>query len=90
MSRYTILWDPLVEEQFIDKWISSDSQTRRRLTEIATWVDANLNTDPLSKGKEESDSVRVLAFSIGASNNSVAFQVLPQDLQVLVIRLVMR
>jgi hypothetical protein len=89
-AAYTVLWDPDLEAQFIHAWVGSDSQTRGLLTDIANWIDANLAADPDLKGREESTSVRILAVPISAARASVAYQVLPEDRQVRVIRLVFR
>ena len=69
-------------------WVIADSETRSVLTEIANWVDSSLTVDPDKKGQEWRElSVRVLAVPIGPARVSVAYQVLPEDCQVRVVRL---
>jgi hypothetical protein len=65
-------------------------QTRGLLTEIANWIDATLSVDPNLQGHEQSESVRILAIPLAAVRVSVAFQVLSEDRQVRVVRLVFR
>lgn len=93
MTRYTVVWDAQVESHFIDAWIACDSQSRAVLTEIANWVDGNLADDPDQKGQSRDDlSVRILAVPVSNSTArvSVTYQVLPEDRQVRVVRLVIR
>ena len=93
MTRYTVLWNRDVESQFISAWVAGDSRIRAILTEIANWVDKNLAECPDEKGQPRSDlSVRILAVPISNSpaRVSVTYQVLHDDRQVRVVRLVFR
>jgi hypothetical protein len=91
--RYTVVWDPDVESSFIGYWVAGDSQTRRNLTEIANWVDANLSEDPDNKGQTRLDlGARIVAVPLTTSSArvSVAYEVWPEDRTVRVIRLTLR
>jgi len=91
MTRYTVLWDADIEVQFVSAWLAGDSRTRATLTEIANWVDKNLAEDPNQKGQPRHDlSARILAVptASSAARVSVIFQVLSEDRQVRVVRLV--
>jgi hypothetical protein len=86
VTQYTVLWD----EELEATWIASDSLTRAILTDVANWVDSTLSVDPDLKGQEQEAPVRILAVPISAARVSVTYQVLPEDRQVRVIRLVFR
>jgi hypothetical protein len=93
MARYTVVWDPDVEAPFIANWVAGDSQTRATLTEIATWVDANLAEDPDVKGQSRDDlAARIVPVPLSSSTVrvSVSYEVWPDDRQVHVIRLTMK
>jgi hypothetical protein len=79
-----------MEGKFIDTWIRSDSQGRSLLTDIANWIDDTLSDSPELKGQEESASVRLLAFLMRNTRVSVAYQVMPEDRKVYVIRMALR
>jgi hypothetical protein len=93
MTRYTVVWDEQVESQFLRAWLRGDSNLRSILTGIANWVDEQLAVDPERKGLavDEPDT-RVLAVPISTSQAhvSVTFQILPEDRQVRVVRLLFR
>ena len=68
MTRYTVLWDPDIESQFIQAWVLGDASTRKILTEVANWVDLNLAEDPESKGIARADlGMRILAVPLESS-----------------------
>jgi hypothetical protein len=93
MTRYTVVWDAEVESRFIAAWLAGDSQSRSNLTEIANWVDKNLAEDPDQKGQPRPDlSARIVAAPVSnsAARVSVTYQVLHDDRQVRVVRLVIR
>jgi hypothetical protein len=82
-----------VEGPFIDAWVAGDSEKRAMLTEVASWVDANLAENPDNKGQARPDlAARIVAVPIVSSSArvSVTFRVLADDRQVRVIRLVFR
>ena len=74
-------------------WLRGDSHLRSILTEIANWIDRELAVDPEQKGLavDEPDA-RVLAIPVSTSKArvSVTFQLLPEDRQVRVVRLLFR
>lgn len=91
MTRYTVVWDKDVERSFTELWVDSDSAVRAILTEAADWVDRNLATAPESKGLWRADlNVRVLVIPTRQGQVSVVYQVVPEDRQVRVLRLIMR
>ena len=93
MTRYTVLWDEDVQSQYIQAWVAGDSDTREVLTEIANWVDKNLAEDSDCKGFTRpaiSARIAVVPLASSAARVSVTFQVLPEDRQVRVVRLVFR
>ena len=49
--RFTVVWTPEMQDDFLNHWLNSDSQTRRRLTEISTAVDHYLAEQPLERSK---------------------------------------
>jgi len=91
MNRYTVIWDKDVEEPFVNAWVAGDSQLRATLTEIANWVDRALAEGPDTKGQPRSEqTVRVIVVPLSSSSArvSVAYQILPDDRVVRVVRLV--
>jgi hypothetical protein len=93
MTRYTVLWDPEVEAAFLAAWMACGSQSRQILTEVADWIDLHLATDPERIGLERPDiGVRIVAVPVEETTARVSatFQVLPEDRQVRVVRLVFR
>jgi|GEM_PF-3680905 len=93
MTRYTVLWDEDVQSHYIQAWSAGDSDTREVLTEIADWVDKNLIEDPDRRGFARPDlSVRIAVVPLAsfAARVSVTFQVLSEDRQVRVVRLIFR
>jgi hypothetical protein len=93
MTRFTVVWDRQVESQFINDWIDGDSQTRSILTAIANWIDATLAEDPELKGRAYAGSwARILVVPLGPPSIriTVAYDVIPEDRQVRVIRLTIR
>jgi hypothetical protein len=93
MTRYTVVWDADVESRFIAAWTAGDSRMRANLTDIANWVDTNLAEDAERKGQalaELDARVIVVPVSGTAARVSVTYQVLPNDRQVRIVRLVFR
>jgi hypothetical protein len=93
MTRYTVVWDPEVEAQFINAWIAGDSTIRAILTEIANWLDSQLAKDPESQGQLRSDlQARIIIVPLANSSGRVSatYQVLPDDRQVRIVRLVFK
>jgi hypothetical protein len=91
MIRYTVVWDPDVESQFISDWIDASSSVRAMLTEIANWMDTMLAEDPDRKGVVRDDlAARVL--TVAAANSSarvaVTYRVFRDDRLVRIVRLV--
>jgi hypothetical protein len=87
MTVYTVVWDPDLESDFIDRWINSDSRTRSLLTDVANWIDVTLRLDPQLKGREKADGYRVMAIPISGARASVAFKVDPGNREVVVMLL---
>ena len=50
MSRYTVVWSRDVRDDFIEHWLNSQSEQRKRLTEVANRVDRELASAPDQKG----------------------------------------
>jgi hypothetical protein len=93
MTRYTVVWDATVESQFINDWVEGDSQTRSVLTAVANWIDTTLSVDAENKGRAISGSrARMLAVPLvqPPARISVVFDVVPDDRQVRVVRIVFR
>jgi hypothetical protein len=91
MIRYTVVWDPDVESQFISDWIDASSSVRAMLTEIANWMDTMLAEDPDRKGVVRDDlAARVL--TVAAANSSarvaVTYRASPDDRLVRIVRMV--
>ena len=57
---------------------------------IVEWIDANMGIDPHNKGQVATESVRILAVPVSSSRISIAFQILQEDRQVRILRLVFR
>lgn len=93
MTRYTVVWDAAVEAQFVSAWVAANSGVRATLTEIANWVDSHLVLDPEQLGRYRSDldaRIAAVPLATSAARVSVTFQVVPDDRQVRVVRLVFR
>jgi hypothetical protein len=90
MSRYTVVWDADLEDQFIDFWARGNSETRAILTAVANWVDANLSIDPERKGQVEPDGLRVVKVPTIAATITVVFEVFADDRMTRVLRLKFR
>jgi hypothetical protein len=93
MTRFTVVWDRNVEIPFMKAWILGNSQTRAVLSAVANWLDANLAEDPDTKGEPRPEqSARQIDVPIPGSSSHVlaTFQVLADDRQVRVVRLVFR
>lgn len=104
MTRYTVVWDKDVESDFIQLWMTSDSETRAILTEAADWIDRHLCTDPERQGEPRHDMpVRILPVptspptfrhlvtpSSPPRRVSVVYQVVAADRLVRVLRLILR
>jgi len=88
MTRYTVVWNSDFEAQYTDAWTKSDSETREILTELANWVDRELVDDPVSKGRLSAEPLTYIAAVPNAlARISVAYQVLPDDRLVRVVRM---
>lgn len=48
---FTVVWTPEVRDDFLNRWLDSDSETRIRLTLIANTLDRFLANDPTVVGK---------------------------------------
>ena len=93
MTRYTVVWDQDVEVPFINAWIAGDVHTRAILTYLGNWLDANLTDDPQRKGEARSETdARQIDISIPGTltHVSAVYQVLADDRQVRVVRLIFR
>ncbi len=93
MTRYTVVWDSQLENQFTSLWVASDSVTRELLSEIANWVDFNLKENPEVQGQLRDDlAARILAVPI--SNPLVrvflTYKVSTPDRLVQIVRLTIR
>ena len=89
MTRYTVLWDTVLEQHFVDAWVNSDSDTRSVLTDVANWIDLQLSVDPDVKGREDARQadLRIFAVPNAAAQISIAYRVYPEDRKVLLVRL---
>jgi hypothetical protein len=78
---------------FLQFWLAGNAGTRRRLTEIANWIDANLADDPDQKGQLRADlGARIVPVSLAdpSAHVAVTFEVSQQDRIVRIIRLTLR
>ena len=93
MTRYTVVWDPELENAFASAWIAGDSKMRSTLTAISDWLDAQLAEDPEVKGWPRPDlAARTVdvPLSISSARVEATYKVLPADRLVRVTRLVFR
>ena len=51
MKRYTVVWDPDLQLDFIRTWIGANSALRLSLTGASNWVDQNLVLNPERQGR---------------------------------------
>ena len=92
MTRYTVLWDTVLERHFIEAWTKSDSETRRILTDVANWVDSQLAEDPDAKGRPDvyDTETRILVVPSVTAQVSIVYRVLPANREVLVMRMLFK
>ena len=93
MIRYTVVWDPELDDSFNNAWIDSDSQMRSALTAISNWLDAELAENPDKKGQPRStDAARVIELPLSVSSVRVEaiYHVFPDDRLVRLNQLVFR
>jgi hypothetical protein len=90
LTRFTVPWDPEVEDIYITVWLAGDSETRRALTDIANWVDRGLAEDPDVQGQALPELTgRTIEIPIAESDANVraTYTVSRDDRVVRVIRL---
>ena len=58
MTRYTVVWHRLCEDELVELWISDDN--RSALAAAVDRIDSELAIDPSSKGSRVSDRSREL------------------------------
>jgi hypothetical protein len=93
MTRYTVVWDPELQDRLTEAWLASDSEVRKVLTEAANWIDKNLAQDAETQDRLLGEhSIRVVAVPTSSTLAviSATFQVNEDDRQVRVVRLTFR
>lgn len=88
MNRYTVVWDDNVQAAFEEAWISSNSENRAVLREIADWIDSKLAQDPDQLGADPSDDgtlTLTVPLTSSAAIVTTIFQILPLDRLVRVV-----
>ena len=71
MKRYTVIWDNVVESNFLDAWVKSDSCARAALTELAGTIDRALAVNADVKGEQQpAEGTRAVDVRVAASNYS--------------------
>jgi hypothetical protein len=89
VAPYTVVWATDVQNDFIDRWIDSDSEARQRLTDIANAIDRELSIKPETKGEAlpSEPALRVWSLPGFSPTVSTVFELLPDDRIVRVLRI---
>jgi len=91
MTRYTVIWDNVVESNFLDAWVKSDSCARAVLTELAGTIDRALAVNADVKGEQQpAEGTRAVDVRVAAAKVTVFNKVLVDDRVARVTRLVFR
>jgi hypothetical protein len=93
MSRYTVVWDPALQDRLARAWLAADSEVRKVLTEAANWIEMSLAQDAETIGQPAGEfAVRVVAVPTTSTSAvvSATFQVSADDRQVRLLRLTFR
>ena len=88
MNRYTVVWDPELESDFIGYWIQADTSLRAALTHASNWIDTNLAVNPETQGRTSAVDATcrsLLVPDTGAFSIFVLYRVIPEDRQVEVL-----
>ena len=88
MNRYTVVWDPDLQVDFIRTWTAADSALRSALTRASDWVDQNLALDPERLGRPspvDPTHRSLLIPKTGDYSIVVHYQILAEDRQVEVL-----
>lgn len=81
MTRFTVVWDPAIENQLAELWIRRSD--RYAISRAADRIDLELSTDAEDKGHPVGDRLRVLL----VTPLDVLFEVLPDDRMVRIVDL---
>jgi hypothetical protein len=91
MKRYTVIWDNVVESNFLDAWVKSDSCSRAALTELAGTIDRALAMNADAQGEEHAaEGTRAVDVRVAAAKVTVFNKVFVDDRVARVTRLVFR
>jgi hypothetical protein len=92
MSRYTVVWDPDLESEYIEQWADADSTFRSLLTHVSDWLDVNLRDAPEKVGVDFDGTLKrvVVIPGTGTYIFEAAFTIVPDDRQVRVIGITFR
>jgi len=93
MMRYTVVWDPDVQNALLNAWVAGESMMRWTLTAIADWIDSHLAEDADLKGQpggEPSSRTIDVPLSITSARVEATYRVFPDDRLVRLTRLVFR
>lgn len=88
MNRFTVVWDPDLQSDFIREWIAADSTLRAALTRASHWVDQNLGVEPEKRGRQSAVDPTyrsLLVPETGEYSIVVLYQVIVEDRQVEVL-----
>lgn len=81
MTRFTVVWDPAIEDQLAELWMHRSD--RYAISHSADLIDLELSTDAEDKGHPVGDRLRVLV----VAPLDVLFEVSPDDRMVRVVDL---
>jgi hypothetical protein len=89
VPRFTVVWAPDVQDDFIEQWLVSDSAGRQHLRNIANSIDRELALQPETRGTPlpSAPAVRVWRLPQFSPAVSVTFEVLADDRTVRVLRI---
>ena len=85
MRRYTVVWDPDLEADFIRVWTAADSALRAALTHASNWADQHLWLDPDKQGRPSRVDPTWRTVVIPNSSIVVTFRVISEHRQVEVL-----
>ncbi len=81
MTRFTVVWDPAIENQLAELWMQRPD--RNAISHAANLIDLELSTDAADKGHLVGDKLRVLV----VAPLDVLFEVSPDDRMVRIVDL---
>ena len=92
MNRYTVVWDDVVEADFLNAWMNADSPARAALTELANTIDRTLCQDAEILGEQQVSEwgTRAMIIHMPSRNVTVFFRPSVQERVVRLTRFVVR